>query len=123
MTSFIEPTFLTKLGSLNQASADALNFGVVKVDESGKILLYNKFESELANVPIEKAVGKNFFTEIAICTNNRLFFGKFKEGMAKKEMDVTFSYVFTYKMKPTNVMIHLYYDPSSTSNWIFVKPK
>lgn len=123
MTSFIEPTFLTKLGSLNQASADALNFGVVKVDESGKILLYNKFESELANVPIEKAVGKNFFTEIAICTNNRLFFGKFKEGMAKKEMDVTFSYVFTYKMKPTNVMIHLYHDTSSKSNWIFVKPK
>ena len=32
-------------------------------------------------------------------------------------------YVFTYKMKPTNVMIHLYHDPSSKTNWIFVKPK
>jgi len=123
MTSFIEPSFLTKLGSLSQTSADALSFGVVKVDESGKILLYNKFESELANVPVATAVGRNFFNEIAICTNNRLFFGKFKEGMLKKELDVTFSYVFTYKMKPTSVLIHLYHDKVSHSNWIFVKPK
>ncbi len=123
MTTFIEPTFLTKLGSLGQAEADAMSFGIVKVEDTGKILLYNKFESELANVPIPTAVGRNFFTEIAICTNNRLFYGKFKEGIAKRELDTSFSYVFTYKMKPTNVMIHLYQDPSSKTNWIFVKPK
>ncbi|MDZ4726596.1 MAG: photoactive yellow protein [Leptospira sp.] len=123
MTSFIEPTFLGKLKSLSQEEADSENFGIVKVDENGKILLYNKFESELANVPISTAVGRNFFTEIAICTNNRLFYGKFKDGILKKEMDATFSYVFTYKMKPTNVMIQLYKDKVSNTNWIFVKPK
>jgi photoactive yellow protein len=123
MASFIEPTFINKLGSLSQNEADAQPFGVVKVDQMGKILLYNQFESKLANVPIETAVGRNFFTEIAICTNNKLFYGKFKEGMEKKELDSTFSYVFTYKMKPTNVMIHLYLDKTSNTNWIFVKPK
>lgn len=123
MTSFIEPTFLTKLGSLSQGEADAQPFGIVKVDEQGKILLYNKFESELANVPIQTAVGRNFFKEIAICTNNRLFYGKFTEGIAKKELDTTFSYVFTYKMKPTSVMIHLYIDKATKTNWVFVKPK
>ena len=123
MTSFIEPTFLGKLKSLSQGEADTENFGIVKVDDNGKILLYNKFESELANVPISTAVGRNFFTEIAICTNNRLFYGKFKDGILKKEMDATFSYVFTYKMKPTNVMIQLYKDKVSNTNWIFVKPK
>ncbi|MCZ8156248.1 MAG: photoactive yellow protein [Leptospira sp.] len=123
MASFIEPTFINKLGSLSQNEADAQPFGVVKVDQMGKILLYNQFESKLANVPIDTAVGRNFFTEIAICTNNKLFYGKFKEGMEKKELDSTFSYVFTYKMKPTNVMIHLYLDKASNTNWIFVKPK
>jgi len=123
MTSFIDQSLITKLGSLSQSTADSLSFGVVKVDDSGKILLYNQFESQLANVPISSAVGRNFFTEIAICTNNRLFYGKFKEGMVTKELDTTFSYVFTYKMKPTSVMIHLYRDKSSNSNWIFVKPK
>ncbi|MDF3821335.1 photoactive yellow protein [Leptospira sp. 96542] len=123
MSDFIEPSFLSKLPTLNQMEADALNFGIVKVDETGKILLYNKFESDLANVPIQSAIGKNFFSEIAICTNNRLFYGKFKEGILKKELDTSFSYVFTYKMKPTNVKIHLYIDKNSNTNWIFVKPK
>lgn len=121
MSKFIDPALLGKLGSLTQSEADSTLHGIVKVDPSGKILLYNKYESELANVPITTAVGKNFFTEVAICTNNRIFYGRFKEGMSSGELDIAFNYVFTYKMKPTNVVIHLYHDKSSNTNWIFVK--
>ncbi|EMY59805.1 PAS domain-containing protein [Leptospira terpstrae] len=121
MSKFIDPNILGKLGTLTQAEADAAAFGVVKVDGNGKILLYNKYESELANVPIQTAVGKNFFTEVAICTNNRIFYGRFKEGMLTGDLDIAFNYVFTYKMKPTNVVIHLYHDKTSDTNWIFVK--
>lgn len=121
MSKFIDTNTLGKLGTLTQTEADAAPFGIVKVDNSGKILLYNKYESELANVPIQTAVGKNFFTEVAICTNNRIFYGRFKEGMVNGDLDIAFNYVFTYKMKPTNVVIHLYHDKTSDSNWIFVK--
>lgn len=121
MSKFIDPNILGKLGTLTQAEADAAAFGIVKVDGNGKILLYNKYESELANVPIQTAVGKNFFTEVAICTNNRIFYGRFKEGMLTGDLDIAFNYVFTYKMKPTNVVIHLYHDKTSDTNWIFVK--
>ncbi|MCT8335533.1 PAS domain-containing protein [Leptospira sp. 85282-16] len=121
MSKFIDTNTLSKLGTLTQSEADAAPFGIVKVDQNGKILLYNKYESELANVPIQTAVGKNFFTEVAICTNNRIFYGRFKEGMVTGDLDIAFNYVFTYKMKPTNVVIHLYHDKSSDSNWIFVK--
>lgn len=121
MSKFIDSNVLGKLGTLTQAEADAAAFGIVKVDGNGKILLYNKYESELANVPIQTAVGKNFFTEVAICTNNRIFYGRFKEGMLTGDLDIAFNYVFTYKMKPTNVVIHLYHDKTSETNWIFVK--
>ncbi|XDD56028.1 PAS domain-containing protein [Leptospira sp. WS4.C2] len=121
MSKFIDPNILGKLGTLTQAEADAAAYGIVKVDRNGKILLYNKYESELANVPIQTAVGKNFFTEVAICTNNRIFYGRFKEGMVTGDLDIAFNYVFTYKMKPTNVVIHLYHDKTSDSSWIFVK--
>ncbi|MCW7492595.1 PAS domain-containing protein [Leptospira sp. 2 VSF19] len=121
MSKFIDTNTFGKLGTLTQTDADAAPFGIVKVDNNGKILLYNKYESELANVPIQTAVGKNFFTEVAICTNNRIFYGRFKEGMVTGDLDIAFNYVFTYKMKPTNVVIHLYHDKSSDTNWIFVK--
>lgn len=121
MVSFVSNDFKKKLGNLSRSDADAADFGIVKVDENGKILLYNKFESELAGVPVEKAEGRNFFTDVAVCTNNRIFFGRFKDGVGKGELDVTFNYVFTYKMKPTNVVIHLYHDKASSTNWVFVK--
>ena len=114
---------LYNLGYLSRDQADAANFGIVKVDDQGQILLYNRYESELAGVPVASAEGKNFFTQVAICTNNRLFFGKFKDGVASGHLDVSFNYVFTYKMKPTNVIIQLYRDQASYTNWIFVKKK
>lgn len=121
--TFIEESLLTRLNSVNQAEIDSFPFGIVKVDPNGKILMYNKYESELAKVPISMAVGRNFFTEVAICTNNRIFYGRFKEGMDKGELDVVFNYVFTYNMKPTNVITHLYHDKSSGTNWVFVKSR
>jgi photoactive yellow protein len=114
---------LYNLGYLSRDQADAAQFGIVKVDDQGQILLYNRYESELAGVPVASAEGKNFFTQVAICTNNRLFFGKFKDGVASGHLDVSFNYVFTYKMKPTNVIIQLYRDQASSTNWIFVKKK
>ncbi|EMY70115.1 PAS domain-containing protein [Leptospira vanthielii] len=121
MDKVIDAKFSNKLGTLTQAEADAAAFGIVKVDGNGKILLYNKYESELSNLPNDTVIGKNFFTEVAICANNRIFYGKFKEGMVTKNLDTAFNYVFTYRMKPTNVLIHLYYDKTSDTNWIFVK--
>lgn len=121
MNTFVDNAILNKLGNLTRAEADNAAFGIIKLEADGKILLYNKFESNLAGVPIEKAEGKNFFTDIAVCTNNRIFFGRFKEGIAQGNLDLVFNYVFTYKMKPTNVIIHLYFDKVSKTNWVFVK--
>ena len=121
MNTFVDNAILNKLGNLTRIEADNAAFGIIKLDADGKILLYNKYESILAGVPIEKAEGRNFFTDIAVCTNNRIFFGKFKEGIAQGNLDLVFNYVFTYKMKPTNVVIHLYYDKISKTNWVFVK--
>lgn len=121
MNTFVDNAILNKLGNLTRLEADNAAFGIIKLEADGKILLYNKYESILAGVPIEKAEGKNFFTDIAVCTNNRIFFGRFKEGIAQGNLDLVFNYVFTYKMKPTNVVIHLYYDKISKTNWVFVK--
>ena len=119
--SFVSPTLLDRLGDVSRPILDAEGYGVVQVDDAGVILLYNKYESELAGIDPAFAEGRNFFTQVAPCSNNRLFFGRFKDGIAKGALDNRFKYTFTYKMKPTPVDVHLYRDDASATNWVFVK--
>ncbi|MCX8000611.1 MAG: photoactive yellow protein, partial [Leptospiraceae bacterium] len=87
METFVDKTLLERLNFLSAAEADTYPFGIIKVSDEGIIEIYNRYESELAGVPIQNAVGKNFFTQVAICTNNKLFYGRFKEGIIKKDLN------------------------------------
>lgn len=118
--TFVPNELFGLLGTLGRTDADACDFGVVKVDDTGRILLYNRAESELTGVAPSTAEGKSFFTQIAPCTNNALFFGTFKKGVAAGALNVCFPYTFTFKMKPTNVKVHMFRDQASATNWIFV---
>lgn len=118
--SFVPSTFLSDIPAVDRSQADNQPFGIVQVDDAGVIKLYNKWESEMAGVPVASAEGRNFFTQVAPCTNNRLMFGKFKDGVAKGELDSEFNYTFTYKMKPTNVQIRMYRHAPSSTNWVLV---
>ncbi len=118
--TFVPAELFGLLGTLSRHDADACDFGVVKVDDTGRILLYNRSQSELAGVAPSSAEGKIFFTQIAPCTNNALFFGTFKKGIAAGSLNVCFPYTFTFKMKPTNVKVHMYRDQASRTNWVFV---
>lgn len=121
--SILNESVLKKLPSLSAAELDALSIGVVKVDDKGTIQMYNKEEGRIGNVNPASVIGKNFFTQVAPCTNNRLFFGKFKEGVAKGSMSFSMPYTFTYKIKPTNVLIQMYRDTATNTNWIIVKQR
>ncbi len=120
-SSFVPAEVLQNAGRLTRADVDSFDFGVVKLADDATIQLFNLYESELAAVSPPQAEGKKFFTQIGPCANNGLFFGQFRRGVAANNLNVTFPYTFTYRMKPTNVLIHLYRDNSSKTNWIFVK--
>lgn len=109
----------SKLGGASDEELNQADFGIIKIDDTGQILFFNQYESDLSGVDPEDAVGKNFFTEVAPCTNNRLFRGRFKKGLRKDHLDETFTYTYTYRMQPTLVTIHLYRD-TRDDNWIMV---
>ncbi|MEI6506601.1 MAG: MFS transporter, partial [Planctomycetota bacterium] len=88
----------------------------------GLLSLFNMGGRVLSAVASDRAVGRNYFTDIAPCTNNRLFFGTFRKGVLAGSMNLLFFYTFTYKMSPTEVKVHLYRS-SSGRNWVLVKRK
>lgn len=118
--SFVPQEFIEQLTALSREVADAQPFGVVQVADDGTVRLYNRWESQLSGVPASSAEGRNFFTQVAPCTNNRLVLGKFKDGMQKGALDAEFNYTFTYKMKPTNVALRMYRHLATGTNWVFV---
>ncbi|GAB4515010.1 MAG: hypothetical protein Tsb0013_19500 [Phycisphaerales bacterium] len=118
--TFVPSELFGMLGNLSRADADACDFGVINLDDSGNVIMVNRYQSELGGVPVPQFEGKHWFTRIAPCTNNALFYGTFKKGVAAGSMNVTFNYTFTFKMKPTNVKVHMYRCPNSNTNWAFI---
>jgi len=110
---------------LRHVSTEELNeapFGIIHIDDAGVVQFYNRYESNLSGVDPEDAVGTNFFTELAPCSNNPLFFGRFKDGVRGGELDEYFTYTFTYKMRPTLVDVRLYRDQAG-NNWIMIEKR
>jgi photoactive yellow protein len=109
-----------KLRHASDDQLDSAPFGIIQVDDDGKVEFFNQYESELSGMDPDDVMGRNFFTQVAPCTNNRLFRGRFKKGVRRGELDETFTYTYTYKMRPTLVDVHLYRDEAG-NNWITVQ--
>lgn len=84
------------------------DFAVVELDAKGNILMYSERNREwfTPDIDTKEVLGKNYFTEIAPCTNNFMFQGRFEKVVAEGKF-FKFDYVFTYKIAPTKVKVLL----------------
>lgn len=117
--TFVPAELFNILGNLSRADADSCDFGVIQLDDTGNVIMVNRYQSDLGGVPVPQFEGKNWFTKVAPCTNNSLIFGSFKKGVAAGNLNVALPYTFTFKMKPTNVKIHMYRDNATGKNFVF----
>ena len=97
-----------------------LPLGVIELDDEGNIIFYSKAESKLSGYKAEEVMGRHFFTDVAPCTNNRLVYRPFQEGILNGVLNMEVSYTFTYVMRPTNVRLHLFRHQATQTNWLLV---
>ncbi|HYI09189.1 MAG TPA: PAS domain-containing protein [Thermoanaerobaculia bacterium] len=71
---------IENIDRMNPEELDALPFGGIRLDKDGKILSYNMTESKLTGRDPKRVIGRNFFTDVAPCTNMRRLPGRFREG-------------------------------------------
>ncbi len=109
-----------RLMNTSDEQLDNAPFGIIRLDDDGTVQFFNRYESALSGVSPAEAEGRNFFTQVAPCTNNWLFRGRFRKGVRRDDLDETFTYTYTYEMTPTLVEVHLYRD-ASKDNWIMVQ--
>src|SRR5919199_3434370 len=82
------------------AALDQLPYGIIVVDETGTILYYNAREEQIANRRREDVTGKNFFTEVAPCTQVQEFYGRFQETMRRTGLVAHFHFHFPFPGRP-----------------------
>ena len=112
---------LESISRMNESQLDELPFGAIRLDKEGKILSYNATEAKLTGRDPKRVIGRNFFTDVAPCTNVQSFAGRFREGVAKGDMHVIFPYRFDFQMAPRDVTVTLFYSQQTETAWVFVR--
>lgn len=89
------------------ATLDLLPYGIIVVDEAGTVLYYNAREEQIAGRRREDVLGRNFFSEIAPCSQVQEFYGRFKETMHRAGLVADFHFHFPFPGRPREVEITL----------------
>jgi photoactive yellow protein len=123
----VKATFFDKalpyvLQNATDEQLDRAPFGIIRIDRRGVVQFYNRFEARFSGQRTSEVLGRHFFDDVAPCTRNRLFRTRFERGLVRKELDVIFSYTFTYRLRPTAVKVRMLLDPEEQA-WIAIRPK
>ncbi|WP_217362938.1 histidine kinase dimerization/phosphoacceptor domain -containing protein [Roseicella sp. DB1501] len=109
---------LAQLDQLSPAELDALPFGVIQLDGGGRVLFYNAMESRLSGRLAAAMLGRDFFHEIAPCTNLPAFHGRFLEGIRSGALNERFHFTFGFEPQPLRVEVHLRQSSRPGRYWI-----
>jgi photoactive yellow protein len=112
---------IERIESLSEAELDRLPFGIIHLDGEGNILSLNQREREATGLSAEGVRGRNFFADVAPCTNVQEFAGRFREGVAAGQLHAVFPYLFEFPGTPRRVWVTLYFSSDNGSAWVFVR--
>jgi len=121
VTQFGKDDIDNVVAKLSDRDIDNLAFGAIELDRHGKILRFNATEGAITGRDPKAVIGRNFFTDVAPCTNTPAFRGTFDKGVAAGDLNTMFEYLFDYQMKPTRVKVHMKKALVGDSFWVFVK--
>lgn len=110
---------LSDADALTDAELDALPYGMMQLDERGVVLRYSTPETRISGLTAAECVGRDFFEEIAPCTHVAEFYGRFREGVRRQQLDTTFDFQFAFR-PPRDVEVRLFYSKATCSVWVRV---
>lgn len=114
---------LLRIEGFTSSELDGLPFGAIQLDRAGTILQFNEYEANLSNRRAPDAIGRNFFLDVAPCTDVREFHGRFAQGLADGRLQVTFDYRFAFKPMGRDVRVTLFYSDTTDTIWVFVQER
>ncbi|MEM9552728.1 MAG: V4R domain-containing protein [Acidobacteriota bacterium] len=87
------------LSHLATSDIDGLPFGYIALAPDGTVRKYNRYEADLARKDPQDVLGKNFFREVAPCTQVREFEGRFHAFASGHAEPSTLSFDFEFRFR------------------------
>lgn len=117
---FEAPGILAELEAASEEELNAAPFGIVRMGADRAVVFYNHYESRLSGLSPGNVKGRNFFEDVAPCTNNFLVAQKFVDWV---ELDEVLDYVFTFRMRPTNVRLRLLKSAAASHAYVLAQSR
>jgi photoactive yellow protein len=110
------------LSRMTKEELDALPFGAIRLSPYGTVLSYNAVEGRLTGREPERVLGRNFFLDIAPCTDVQEFRGRFIELARESNTSMFHEFSFEFPFEPPlRVHITLLRDRGNGSIWVLVE--
>jgi photoactive yellow protein len=119
MLSGFEQVKTQELRGMSRDEFDHLPFGAILLDRDGNIHAYNQWESRMSRRSPEQVVGRNFFTDVAPCTNVEAFRGQLDSMRPEIRNTHVFDYHFNFPWGRRAVRIRFLVE-SMDARWVFV---
>lgn len=109
------------LTSLTAEHYDTLPFGVIGLDQAGNIVAYNQNEEDRSGLSRANVLGRNFFREVAPCTQVSAFEGRYRRMAKSGTSDhAVLMFVFRFADGARLVRVSLSYEPLRERGLILV---
>lgn len=110
------------LDQADDASLNALPYGVIGIDAEGKTCRYSDYEAKLAGFDPRDVLGRHFFEEIGVCMNNGLVAKRYADAQQNNEaLDTLIDYVLAFRSRRTPVKMRLLSSPSSPVRYLLIQ--
>ena len=122
----VDAETLDRLDDMSDDELEALDVGVVKLRDDGTVAALNDAAFRLPDLPAPSArgavLGAHFFRDLVPSADNALFFGRFRTGRRRGELDARFPYTFTTPSGTTAAFaVHLYRAPGGDTTWLLFR--
>jgi photoactive yellow protein len=115
-----DPTLPARVAKLSLAELDNLPFGVVRLDPEGKVTFYSKTEAEQSGYRDRRAIGREFFTQMAPCLGTPERLRRIDQARREGTLDIAFEQIGDFDDAERELHVRVASAPGG-GLWLFIE--
>lgn len=116
--AFSSPDLFDWLLEASDADLDALEFGVIELDDRLVCHRFNAHEQRKSGLSKERVIGKSFFDQVAPCMNNFMVADRLEDT---GDLDETIPYTLSIKVTPTVAQLRMLARAGETRRFLVLQ--